>query len=81
MKVKELGVGLDLENKKVYFRFDENDIGFMNIIHGIMVKNPGAFEVLAVKGKDIFATGLKLDLKCYSNILSAYISRRNMRGV
>lgn len=83
MKVRELGIGLDVNSKKVYFRYDDNDIPLMNIIHGIMIKNPGTFEVLAVKSDGaIFSTGLKLDLKAYSNILSSYISRRNqMRGI
>lgn len=83
MKVKELGVGLDIGNKKVYFRFDDNDPALMKIIHGIMSKHPGNFEVYAVRnGKDLYSTGLKLDLKAYSNILSAYISRRNqMRSI
>lgn len=83
MKVRELGIGLDIDSKKVYFRYDENDIPLMNIIHGIMVKNPGNFDVLAVKSDgSIYTTGLKLNLKVYSNILSTYISRRNqMRGI
>lgn len=83
MKVKELGVGLDIANKKVYFRFDDNDPTLMKIIHDIMSKNPGGFEVLAVRnGSDLYSTGMKLDLKAYSSILSAYISRRNqMRSI
>lgn len=80
MKVRELGVGLDIENKKVYFRFEETDGVLMNVLHSIISRNPGNFEVLAVKeGKDIYSTGLKLDLKAYSSMLSAYMSRRNQR--
>ena len=80
MKVRELGVGLDIENKKVYFRFEETDGVLMNVLHSIISRNPGNFEVLAVKeGKDIYSTGLKLDLKAYSSMLSVYMSRRNQR--
>lgn len=80
MKVKELGVGLDTENKKVYIKFYDDDIPFMNIIHGMIVKNPGNFEVLAVKNdNEVYATNLSLDLKVYKNLLSSYISRKNLR--
>ena len=78
MKVRQLGIGLDTDNRKVYFRYDDNDIPLMKLIHDIMIKYPGNFEVFAVKDNgEIYSTGLNLDLKAYSSILSAYISRRN----
>lgn len=78
MKVRQLGIGLDTDNRKVYFRYDDNDIPLMKLIHDIMIKYPGNFEVFAVKANgEIYSTGLNLDLKAYSSILSAYISRRN----
>lgn len=83
MKVKELGIGLDIGNKKVYFRYDDNDMPLMKTIYGLMEKNPGNFDVLAVKSDGfVYTTGLGLDLKAYSSILSVYISRRNqLKGV
>lgn len=80
MKVQQLGIGLDSLNKKVYFRYEANDIPLMNLIHSIVSKNPGTYEVLAVKGdNDVYGTGLSVDLKVYRNLLSAYMSRRNQR--
>lgn len=82
MKVSQLGVGLDNIERKVYFRFDDNDSVLMNVIHSIITRNPGNYEVLAVKGEnDIYTTGLSMDLRAYKDILSAYMSRRNQRIV
>lgn len=80
MKVRQLGIGVDFEGKKVYFRYDSDDIPFMNIIHGIMVRNSGSYSVYAVKSDGgIYSTGLGLDIRAYSRVLSAYSTRRNLR--
>lgn len=83
MKVRQLGVGLDTVEKKVYFRLEENDPVLMKVIHSIVSRNPGNFDVIAVKGdNELYSTGLKLNLKAYKDILSAYMSRRSQnRGI
>ena len=81
-KVNTMGVGLDNIGNKLYFRFDENDSTLMGVLHSIISRNPGNYEVLAVKnGNELFRTGLSVSLVAYRDILSAYMSRKNQRGV
>lgn len=80
MKVRQLGVGLDTANKKVYIRYD-NDVVLMNLISKTIKNYPGTFEVLAVKEDGIYTTNTSMDLKGYSPMLMAYMSRRNAKVV
>lgn len=79
MKVNQLGVALDTvsTSQKIYFRYDESDKVLMNILHSIMTRYSGNYEVIAVKDKDLYTTGIKMDMKGYKDLLSAYMSRRN----
>lgn len=77
-KVSQLGVGLDNENSKVYIRYDEDDSVLMKVIHSIISRYPGNYEVLAVKGSnEVYTTNLCMDLKGYRDLMTAYMSRRN----
>lgn len=78
MKTNQLGVGLDNVNNKVYFRFDEDSNKFMNLIHSIIQKYPGTYEVLALKNDEIFTTGMSMSLKGYRDLLSAYLTKKNL---
>lgn len=77
IKINTLGVALDNSKGIVYFRLDENDPAFMQVIRGIIDRNPGKQEVMAVKDGEVYGTGLKVDLKAYKNILTAYLNRKN----
>ena len=81
MKVRQLGVGLDNVTNKVYFRLDEGDPVLMGIVKNIITRYPGNHEVMAVKDGEVFTTGLKMDLKGYRDLLSAYMSRKNQMRV
>lgn len=82
IKVRQLGVGLDNTTNKIYIRYDESNVAFMNIVHGIIARFPGDTEVFAVKADgSIYTTGMKMNLKGYRNLLSAYISSQNQRVV
>lgn len=78
IKVQQLGVGLNTEDNKVYIRFDDEDKVLMNVAYSIITRYPGNCDVLAVKSdNNIYTTNLKMDLKGYRELLSAYMSRRN----
>lgn len=81
MKVRQLGVGLDNVTNKIYFRYDENDPVLMGVVKNIMMRYPGNHEVLAVKNGEVFTVGMKMDLKGYRDLLSAYMSRKNQMRV
>ena len=51
----------------------------MGVVYNIIERFPGNYEVLAVKGgNDVYKTSLSMDLKGYRDLMSAYMSRRNM---
>lgn len=76
-RVSQFGVGVDSDNRKVYFRYDEGDPVLMSVLRGIMDRCPGNFEVFAVKDGDLYTTGVKMSMKGYKDLLSAYMTRRN----
>lgn len=79
-KVKELGVALDTDNKKVYIRYDDDDKILMNVVYNVVTRYPGNYEVMAVRnGKDLYTTDTSMSLGGYRDLLSAYLSRRNQK--
>lgn len=80
MKANELGVGLDIDEGKVYIRLDDDDYVLMKVVHSIISRNPGPYDVLAVKnGSELYTTGLTMALTGYKDLLSSYMSRRNQK--
>lgn len=80
MKVNQMGVGIDHDTKRVYFKYIESNPTMMRLVNNVMTNHPGSYEVIAVKNESgnnvLYTTGLKLDLKAYSSLLSIYMRNR-----
>lgn len=82
-RLETIGVGFlgTDDDRKLYFRYDENDPGLMNVICNIFKRNPGNISVFTFRGDQELQAGMKVNSKAYSEAVSAYMTRRNQRRV
>lgn len=82
MRLNVLGTHMakTAEGKKLYFKYDANDKAFMNIIYGVVTKESGDIEVIAVDSTgQQYTTGISTSAKAYPAILQLYVNHANMR--
>ena len=77
MKVNQLGVSLDNNTMIIYFKYDDSDPVLMGLLHSVISRYPGKYEVRAVRNGEIFETGLKMDMKGYRELMSTYLKRKS----
>ena len=67
------------DGRKLYFKYKENDVILMNLVHNTIENNPGDVEVIAIKddGKE-YLTGMSCSIKAYPKLLQLYVSRANV---
>lgn len=81
-RLNTLGVSIktaESENDvtQLYFRLDKKDPTLMRLVRQVIERNPGTVEVLTFDNGEVYTTGLKVNLKCYSEIMRLYLSRAN----
>ena len=69
-------------NRKLYFRFDEDDPVLMKVIYGIFADNPGEIPVGTFRdGKEFNVTNMKVSTKAYQKAVAAYAKRKSQRAI
>lgn len=81
-RIQQIGVCVQRsgKSKNLYFRYDSDDIGMLNLVKSTILKHSGDMEVFAIKDGEIFSTGLTTSYKTYSLLMTAYLTRANLRA-
>lgn len=62
----------------IYFRYDENNPSFLTILHNFFKKHEGTVEVFAVKGNELFTTGMFVDKSVYPDLVKKFAIMRSL---
>lgn len=83
MRLKLIGVHSVMtgDGKKVYFRYDDNNLVLMKLVYNIVKNNPGNIDVIAVKNGELYSTGMSIDMKAYPKLLQLYMNSANATKV
>lgn len=87
MRVNTMGVYAlhTPKENSIYFRYDEKDTALLRMVYKIVNSEDGDVDVVAVKGGELYETGIKTSRRVYRKLCETYLSRKNMlrsvRGV